>query len=195
MPKVIETAKYNGTLYYLVTYSNWPDHPWWDFYQLTKWHGLFNYEIDAQLDYLTWKGKFFYDKKTNLVNIVAVFDDRTYLLYTDDNPPRYYEKGSWQFEDYLYYISSKCSLKSYISKDKDIYTCERYTYTLYECELDNSGCAVLPFQYTGEEDYAFLDISEETNEIDFHVNDTLAYSYGEHPRCSVAGCEILKSTK
>jgi hypothetical protein len=188
MPRIIDAAKYNGTKYYLVSYSNWPEHNPWDYYQLTKWSGFFNYEIRDQHNDWVWKGKLLYDKKTNLVNIIAVFDDGNYLLYTDDKPPRYYEHSSVKFENHLYYISLQC-----VSEDKN--SCITFAHTMYKCELDNTSCTMLQFRYLGQEDYAFADMNEETQYIDYYVDDFLAYSYGEYPHCHVEGCEILKDRK
>lgn len=187
MPRIIDAAKYNGTVYYLVSYSTWPDSPW-TIYQLTKWRGAFKYEIQAMPDRWVWKGRLFYDKKTNLVNIVTVFDDRNHLLYTDDTPPRYYEHDSRQLGNHLYYVSSQCKY------------CNTYPYTMYECELDNTSCIMLPFRYTGEGEFGYLEINEKTKEVGFYISpasggNILAYSYGEHPRCYVEGCEILEDAK
>jgi hypothetical protein len=191
VPRIIDVAKYNGIMYYLVSYYTGPDQPS-TLYQLTKWHGMFNYEI-RDMDRWVWKGKIFYDQKTNLVNIVTEY--KNHLSYTDDIPPRYYEHDSRQLGNYLYYVSSLCN-----SKGKDLCVTYDYAYAMYECELDNTACAMLPFRYTGEGEFNYLEVDEKTKEVGFYVwlaseGNILAYSYGEQPRCYVEGCEILESTK
>ena len=67
---------------------------------------------------------------------------------------------------------------------------------IYQCELDNTGCAPLPFQYTGEDEIAYLEFNEATQEYEFYVwpdigDEILVYSFGDHPRCYAEGCEIL----
>ena len=185
VPRIIDAAKYNGIVYYLVSYYTGPDQPS-TLYQLTKWYGMFNYEI-RDMDRWVWKGRIFYDQKTNLVNIITL---KNHLSYTDSIPPRYYEHDSRQLGDHLYYVSQHCE---YCNTGP-------YTITMYECELDNTACAMLPFQYIGEGEFWFLDINEGTKEIEFYIlppsgGYVLAYSYGENPRCYVEGCEILKSMK
>lgn len=187
MPRLIDAAKYNETVYYLVSYPKAIDIPWRTVNQLSKWHGFLNYET-LYMDDWAWKGRLFYDKKTNLVNVVAVFDDRSYLLYTDDTPSRYYEHDSRQLENHLYYVSSQC------------WYCKASPYTMYECELDNTSCVRLPFRYTGKGEFDYLEVNEKTKEIDFYIwlgsdDDVLVYSYGVQPRCYVEECEILESIK
>lgn len=180
MPKVIDHAKYNEIEYYLVSYHVSFDTPWKTATQLTKWYGGLNYETHY-MDSWAWNGEIFYDKKTNLVNVVA----RNHLLFTDASSPRYYKHDSRQLDGHLYYVSSQC-----------IY-CNSYPYTIYKCDLDNTSCILLPFQYTGNEMFEKLDVNEVTKELEFYIStdfesDILVYSYGENPRCFVDGCEILE---
>ena len=73
--------------------------------------------------------------------------------------------------------------------------CEIYTYTLYKCKLDYTACNPLPIYYTTDFEYfTYLEANEISNEINLFdsYDDTLIFTWGEHPRCYVEGCEILE---
>lgn len=188
MPRLMEYAKYNGIKYYYVSHRPGIDPPW-PSYQLIKRKGLFDYEAHEIGNDWAHKGEFMYDKTLNLINIVAVFDDQNFLLYTDDEPPRYYEHSSVQFGNKVLYISTSRPTLNNGNYGSTLFR-------IYECEIDNTACMPLPFQYIGENDYPFLKYNEQTNEIDLlvspiHGGDILIYTYGDRPRCYVDGCEIL----
>jgi hypothetical protein len=75
------------------------------------------------------------------------------------------------------------------------HSCDSYTYTLYECDLDYTSCDPLPVQYTEtnhEYEWGYLDINEATNEINaYSFKDSLIFTYGENPVCHIHRCEIL----
>lgn len=204
-PSIKDTTRFNGVTYYLTyNHQSMIDTQYGGNY-LAKWEGPFASELYglrtdwAQLEFMI-------DENSEVVNIVVrIFDDTERLVYTDSEPPREYTLGSAQLGDHFYYVSPQCNIGEHRS------ACATLTYTLYRCKLDNTSCVLLPFQYTGEEDYGYLKINEANNEIDFLVEsrfisshdksglpiypDILVYSYGEHPRCYVEGCEILKEVE
>jgi len=193
MPRVIDTAKYNRTTYYLVSYSTWPDAPW-TLHQLTKWQGFFGY--DSHDVGVSGSLEIRYDKKMQLVSVVKVFPTNyERLIYLDSLPSRRFDEIEVEFEGERYYPSYECN-----RNPKYPYLCETYTYMLYQCELDNTLCKPLPFRYTG--DYAFemyIERGNNTNDINvfFDIGDypgikTLIFIVSDHPRCYVEGCEILK---
>ncbi len=123
---------------------------------------------------------------------VNVVDGRDSLLYTYGDNPRYYDQDSkTQLKDHFYYLSMRCS-------EMANYICRLFTYSLYECSLNNIMCKQLPFRFEREYvAYLYLEPNEITNEINIYNNasQTLIYSYSEHPSCYVEGCEILQESK
>jgi energy-coupling factor transporter transmembrane protein EcfT len=182
--KVIDFAKYNGTNYFIVEHMTWDS--WESPYQLEKrcgYHMCGNYNLENYSNL-----KLFYDSKTKLVSVVQRYEENEGLVFTDSNPPRYYDRGFVDFMDHRFYISSKCI--NLIG-----YTCT-YEYLMYQCGLDNTGCTLLPFKYIGGETFAFLEVNEASQELGFYVvpdhgDEILVYSIGDHPYCHVEGCEIL----
>jgi hypothetical protein len=132
------------------------------------------------------------DQYNNEVNIVN--NDPCGLLYSDGEYPQRYESCSGaKAGGYIYYLSENCSKMSG-------YSCNTYTYTLYQCQLANILCIQIPFEYKiNHEVYLYLESNETSNEIsiynDYDDNKTLIYSYGAHPSCHIEGCKILKRTK
>jgi hypothetical protein len=189
-PKVIDSGIYNRTVYLLVAYHNdattySPDH-----HNLTKWYGLFRFETQY-VDFTSGHARLFYDKKLGIVNIVA-HDEETgkeWLIFADTDLPRHYTLRGISSENYRFYPSVECI--EYTSN-----TCMTHKHMIYQCELDNTGCTPLPFQFTGKDDYAYIELNEATQEYEFYIwpnigDEFLVYSYGDHPRCYVEGCEIL----
>jgi hypothetical protein len=138
--------------------------------------------------------RLFYDSKSNLVSVVVYSDDEEWLIYTDNKPPRYYEHSVIDFENHRYYLSRKrMGLRNNVYGQPYPY----YRYTIYQCELNNTNCVVFPFQYEGFEYDSWISLNEASQEIEFYTpsvdpEDTLVYSFGDHPRCHVEGCEILQ---
>ena len=189
--RVIDSGIYNRTDYLLVAYHNdatiyAPDH-----HNLTKWYGLFRFETQY-VDFTYGHVRLFYDEKLGIVNIVT-YDEETgkeWLIFADSDPPRYYTLRGTSSENNHFYPSVECI------KWKPN-TCTAYKHMVYQCELDNTGCAPLPFQYIGKDELANLEFNEATQEYEFYIwpyigDEFLAYSFGDHPRCHVEGCEILR---
>lgn len=181
MPDVLDTINFDGGKYYL-THNVGIKEIDENYLQYTKWTGIFTYQV-YKLGNIPYGNKFFIDNKTNEVSIINSFDSE--LIFTDSIPPRYYDFGPVQLGNHRYYASSK-----YV-KDISCYggfTCQVLTYTLYECEVDNTGCRLLPFEYTTGDSagYSILEVNEATNEINFYLDmgeypfkKTLIYTYGD----------------
>lgn len=189
-PKVIDTGIYNGVIYLLVASHNdataySPDH-----HHLTKWSGLFHFEF-RYVEIRYSRVRLSFDDNLGIVNIV--YDEKDgdeWLIFGDADPPRYYTLRGTSSENYRFYPSVVC----FAWRPN---TCTAYKHMIYQCELDNTGCVSLPFQYTGEDEYAYIQFNEATREFEFYISpyssadDFLIYSFGDHPRCHVEGCEIL----
>jgi hypothetical protein len=158
---------------------------------LTKWKwGV----IPERHELEPWKNeRFNYDKQMKIMGIVQ----QGRLIYLDSNPPLKFRTGE-QYGDHLYYPFSECInwAQPYIS------TCNVSRHTIYQCDLDNTSCMPLPMQYIGIEYYGELKVNEATGDLDYKVQhhpgtepmvNILVYSYSNHPRCYVEGCEILPS--
>jgi hypothetical protein len=136
---------------------------------------------------------FQYHKAMQVLNVVGVSDSEKVLIFSESKDgSRYYDLGD-QYRDHLYYPSGICASIA----DKK-HPCEIFEYTIYQCELDNTACLPIAFSYIGEGGEAYIRFNESTNEIDFYIwpddgDKFLVYSYGDHPRCYVDGCEILAS--
>jgi len=194
LPRIDDAAIHNSTMYLVVHYPTWPDRPY-TLHQFTKWDWFFKYHSDEV--YVDSRPHLRYDKNLQQMNVVRVFPlGYERLIYSDSEPPRYYDYGEVDFEGKRYYPSSVCN-----PDRKDTYLCETYTHTVYQCELDNTLCAPLPFHYIG--DYSFWMYVERGNaadEIDFYFDigdypgvKILIFTYGERPRCYIEGCEILET--
>ena len=121
MPRVIETAQYNGAVHYLVSYSNWPDSPW-TIYQLTTWQSFSRY--DAHDVGIHGNLEIRYDEKMQLVNVVRVFPTGyERLVYLDSVPPRRFDEAiDVEYEGKIYRVSYQCD-----PNPKYPYLCESYT--------------------------------------------------------------------
>lgn len=113
------------------------------------------------------------------------------LRYTDGSNPRSYSLAGAQFVDHIYYLSEKCNHFNY----NGLYVCETYTFIPYECGLDNKSCDPLPIKIESryESDF-YWDEDETKNEVRLldSYDETLIFTYGEHPECYAEGCEILQ---
>jgi hypothetical protein len=186
--KVIASAEYNGTNYFIVEHMTWDS--WESPIQLEKrcgYHMCGSYSLKGAPSM-----GFFYESKSNLVHVVSRYKDKERLIFTDSNPPRYY-KDAADSMNHRFYNSIDCIKRTEVTYG---YHCDSYRHIIYECELDNTGCVPLPFQFVSVEDYSYLEFNEATQEIVLYVipdigDDILVYSYGDHPRCHVEGCEIL----
>ena len=134
----------------------------------------------------------------NEVNVTyAGADGITRLIYTNNTPNLNYDDPV-QLGNYFYYLADYSNLEP-----------RSRTYLLYQCNLDNTGCFRLPFEYleievenSTEFDIIEAEADESKNEIkvifkkDFDIStmkfaeEVHIFTYGEHPRCYVEGCEI-----
>jgi hypothetical protein len=132
------------------------------------------------------------DKTTNPneINVTwTSYDGKaTVLEYTYGTQPRYYDYPA-QLNNHLYYLA-------YNDKPNSTST----AYLLYECELDNTSCKQLPIKYDGFGYLRDTVADEKTGEVNVFIDnqinqDTLIFTWGEHPRCYVEACEILENLK
>ena len=186
----LEASTHFGKTTYFIT-SNFPFLECCGYHQFTKWEGIFQYESNFY-GYNMPQVKFIYDKKTEEVSLVDVSEGFEKLYETFGKSHRSYE-GYAKLETHLYYSSAKCN------RNKEG-VCETWTYVLYQCEMDNTSCTLLPIEYTtGSDGWVNLQANEATEEIDFYFeshystdDETLIYTYGQSPRCFVDGCIIIK---
>lgn len=191
-PTVEDIAYHNRTAYILVANHNFMEQPY-TWFTLAKWK--WGHVPETKGIYVTGSlghVNFVYDEETKVVGVVGFFG----LAYTDGEPPRDYENGP-EYKGYKYYSSRECIKLTGGSK----YHCETYRYTIYKCNLQNTGCIQIPVEYIGTEWISDLTFNEGTRELGFSVERRgdhpaddmviLVYSYGPIPRCYVEGCEIL----
>lgn len=190
IPRLKVSAQYGKTTYYIT--SNLPFLECCGYLQFTKWEGIVHYE-SYFYGYNMPQVKFIYDKKTDEVSLVDVSDGFERLYETFGESHRSYE-GYAKLENYLYYSSAKCN------RNEDG-LCETWTYILYQCDLDNTSCSVLPIEYTTAMNGSVtLQANESSKEIVFYFdllftaddNGTLIYTYGQSPHCFVDDCSIVK---
>ena len=192
-PQVGETAEFGGFKYYEVATADSDYHGLVLFYKCKKW------SFDCQIlsgNYSLTGTKIIIDEQQNEVSWFETGFQR--LLITDGGNFRGYTGLSAQFQGHQYQISDRCNK---FSDKYGAYSCESYTYILYQCNLEYTACKPLPIQYTTDFDvYLDLIVNEETNELELHKNydekyEPLILTYGEHVRCYVEGCEILEKQK
>lgn len=186
--KVIVSAKYNGVNYFIVEHMTWES--WESPYRLEKrcgYHMCGSYSLRG----VSGIG-FFYESKSNLVHVVGHYENEEWLIFTDSNPPRTYEEYYDDFMGYRFYKTVDCTEWEKTAKGYDY--CIVYRLTVFECELDNTDCVPIA-QYLGEESKSYFEISDTAGEMNLFVftvgEDKLVYSYSDHPRCYLEGCEIL----
>ena len=133
----------------------------------------------------------------NEINVMYTFGDGTSkLIYTYGTPNRDYDGEPVQLGNHLYYLAYYRNSES-----------NNRTYMLFQCNLDNKGCVRLPFEYQGFGRYTEVKVDESTNELRLvfysdvdnvslkHIDETLIFTYGEHPTCHVEGCKILEELR
>ena len=189
-PITEETAELGKYRYYVVSSVDWDGHGFETFYKCRK----IGYNCDNLYGgySLMWQ-KIIVDGNKNEVSLLG----HSGLIYTDGEVPRAYAQGAAvvQLGNFIYLLSEKCNN---FNHEKGYWSCETYTYRLYECDLDYKSCNPLAIQYTDKYIlYPVLEGNEELSEIELY-NDykedggTLIFTYGEHPRCYVEGCVIMQ---
>lgn len=187
-PKIEDVAYHDGTAY-LLTHHQHVLEPQFEGFSLTKWNwGTFPHVVGIPG---RWgREAIIYDEKMRLVGVTRF----SMLVYTDGGDPRTYD-NVLEHDGYIYYSSSKCIDKNDL--DDGYYTCEIDQYSIFRCNLDNTSCILIPFQYTGYTLGSELIFNQETQEINFYItqvdrSEILVYSYGPQPCCYIDGCEILE---
>jgi hypothetical protein len=192
-PVILDEAQLGNYKYYISSTIDWDNHSFQTFYKCKKWSFGCEY-LTSSYSAVGWE--IIVDEEKKEVTLLGFPG----LTFTDGDHPRSYTGAGGQLGDHIYYLSDECNN---FNNEKGYYDCESYTYTLYECDLNNKSCNSLPVQYTHNDNrnYLWLEPDETTNEIniyeeDFETDDVvLIFTYGEHPRCYVEGCEILEETK
>jgi len=188
MPELEEAASFNGNVYFLTYHHQFLNHEYNPL--VTKWDRKLHHTINS-LGGTCCTLRLTSDPISHQVNVVEISETTQTLSYTDSDPPRTYEPDT-QIGDYRYYPSEDCAT------NQD-HICHKYSYTVYRCSLENTGCEQLPFQYLG--DYAFkieMFQDEQNKEINiyFWIGDypgvrTLIFTYGNNSRCQITGCQLL----
>ncbi len=190
-PRTFDSAKLGSYNYYLVSSLDWDNHSFQSFYKCKTWR------IGCKELSFTYSGfdRIIVDEESNEVSLLGYFG----LVYTDGENPRYYEEPASEFMGNIYQFESSCNN---FNNDKGYYSCDSYTYTLYECNLDYKSCNSLPVQYTTEDYDPLFVIDGDAAKKEFNIFDddpeyggVLILTYGEQPRCYVDGCVILSETK
>lgn len=191
-PKLEQMVSYNGYTYFL-TYNRELLGNGMSFPRLAKWDNKFHHSVNG-LGGACCTLRLTYDPLLHVVSVVEIAGDTQTLAFADTNPRRFYEQDT-QFGDYRYYPSWDC----YASAASLHSACDVFTYTVFRCTLENTGCVQLPFQYSGE--YVFeieMSKDEQNKEINvyFWIGDypgvhTLIFTYSDNPQCHVAGCHLL----
>ncbi len=192
VPELEQIASFNGNLYFLTYHTEFLGNGN-RFPLLAKWDNKLHHSVSGLGDPCCTL-RLTYDPRLHLVSVVQILGKAQTLAYADSDPPRFYEQDT-QLGDYRYYPAWDC----YASSAALSSICDVFTYTVYRCDLDNTGCTQLPFQYSG--DYAFdieMSQDEQTKEINiyFWIGDypgvkMLIFTYGDDSRCHVAECHLL----
>jgi hypothetical protein len=196
-PSVEDIANYDGTIYVITNsdslfYDTRPRNQ--DVLTKLKWKII---PVSVSLPPSNYHLKLAYDEKKHLVSVVedkSLWDYKP-LMYTDSMPPRVY--AFWvdptEFEGKLYYLTYVCNPNL-----KNLYECID-TYRIYQCELDNTLCTPLPFQYTENSQIQEMLIERDNRTNNINIYFSLGWNgestlIGDNPRCYVDGCEILPSS-
>ncbi len=185
-PKIWKTDQLGEYKYYIVEEIWDYPHSDTDFIKCKK--------LSFQCNYLSGirfaRPEIIVDEQNNEVSVI----DARGLVYTDGlNPRRYTGHEGGQLGSNLYYLSEICHNFNFNQQGD----CESYTLIPYECNIDNKSCDPLPIKFEGDFDfYPLWKTDDANNEISLlyadNDNDVLIFTYGEHPRCFINECEILK---
>jgi len=187
-PEVQDQKEFGNLKYYIVWQLDVDYHDYVSFYKCEKW----SFSCNVLTSHYSGPGldKIIIDKEKNEVSALGPAEFG--LAFTDGDHPRAYELGyPEQLGNHVYQLAiNSREIRNCMAV---VPSCNSYTYTLYECNLDYTSCDPLPVQYTTTDDNEFfLDANEVAGEINASdYNDTLIFTYGAHPVCYVDQCVIL----
>ncbi len=203
---ISETKMLDGYNYYLATVMDVMDdhgHPYQIFYKCNGW-GLECENLREIRAMPLPDMHILVDDKSHEVSLIRNTPDSNLpyaLAYTfwGQNSRTYWENAG-KLENHIYQMSWECNRQLLNGS----YRCGVYTFILYECNLDYIGCHALPLKYTlkyNTSAASYLYFSWEANESEHEISlysgyygesdRLLIFTYGDHPRCYVLGCEIL----
>jgi hypothetical protein len=196
IPWLETTVQCNGIRYYISQGAPLFDEQW-TYVQMSKWKGI-SYE-SRFFGYAPGAGgnEIICDEKRKEAHFIRTFGDPAALVYIDGESPQDFEgHNSARLKNRLYFMAEDWSLQQNCT-GQYAWECDVYVFTLYECALDYTNCNRLPISYTTD-DKDFIDLrpDESRNEISLieeylSIDDeTLIFTYGEHPVCYVDGCTI-----
>ncbi|MCI0553962.1 MAG: alkaline shock response membrane anchor protein AmaP [Anaerolineae bacterium] len=188
-PSLEFASKCNGKTYYITWMHPFGDYQW-IFNNVTIWKGV-KYE-SFFFGYSSSSYEIVCDEDKKEANIINISND--VLAYTDGENSRIYDEYNGAIlGNHQYFLSRECN-------DWVPSTCGSLTYTLFECNLSYKSCDPVPIKYTLYDSRNFLNLVSDssTNEVNLYEeyfetdDEILIFTYGQHPRCYVAGCEILE---
>lgn len=183
-PTIENTVFFQGGRYHIVYGMNDDVHSFQTFYKC-NWFGFYCKSLYSSNGYRD--AKFIIDEPHNEISLFENYG----LRYTHGLQPRYYEGFPVESGGKIYELGWYCHQVS--ASD-----CEQVDYVLYQCELDYTGCEPLPVKYTSYFDDYHLDLGKNENIEEVLLLDNasdppdLIFTWGEHPRCYVEGCEFVE---
>jgi hypothetical protein len=142
------------------------------------------------------------DRKSHVINLVRTgWDSDSYDLVFSfgKNSTISWRDESKISRNHIYQMSQECNNPHLV--DKYSSACDSYTHTLYECDLDFTGCHSLSMKYTSfnRDEYFIWDVDENSHQINLFsdllnsatAEEKLILTYGKNPQCYVDGCEIF----
>jgi hypothetical protein len=184
-PKIVTQKEFGDFKYYIVWQTDIDYHSYLSFYKCEKRGFNCDRLPTSHMNF----DEIIIDKERNEVSAVR---GNLGLSYTDGNNPRVYEGYSVQLGNHVYQMA--INAREFLNCMKAP-SCDSYTYTLYECDLDYTSCDPLPVQYSEtnhEYEWGYLDVNEATSEINaYSIKDSLIFTYGENPVCYIDRCVIL----
>lgn len=134
-----------------------------------------------------WVDTILVDKEKKEVSVIDGNFNKG-LAFTYGENPRRYDAFPVQLGDHIYQPTVGNDDEHCETTD-----CDFDVHNIYECNLDYTSCDRIPMQYSASWDvWIHLQVNETTNEINLYDDDdTLIYTYGEHPVCYVDDCVIL----
>ena len=195
IPQLRATAVCSGTRYFISQYVPFLDEQW-NFYQLSKWRGVF---YESHFFGLTGGTSYriVCDTEKKEVDFVNNYSDLERLRFTDGEHPRSFDQTAMaKLKGHLYFLSISTSIPE--TCGEGIYNCYLDTYTLYQCSLDYTACEPLPIHYTTDDSRGFRELKADRKSGEIHLfvepmdSDVkiLIFTYGENPRCYAEGCSI-----